>query len=290
MLFDRNKDSSVLVTGPNGLLGATIIADWKGRGMSVKGIDVDIRDREKLFEIGRECSEVSWIVHTAAKTSAAFCEKNRELAYETNVEGARNVRDLAREIGARLLYISTTSVFPCDVGGYVETDLPYPKNYYSLTKYLGEVLMKEYSGAQIVRFTLLGIHPDGSRGSNFLEWLVDSYRKNDDVKLFSDVLINPISSLTAADFIHEIIERDIKEPILHLGSRQAMSKSDIGRNVMEAFPGYKGKFEESKESDLSVGVYRPTQMWLDIGKFEQALGRFMPSMEDEIRRCLLQVR
>ena len=46
----------------------------------------------------------------------------------------------------------------------------------------------------VLRLNLIGIHPDGSRGKNFLEWLLDDIHANKDLTLFADVCINPLSN------------------------------------------------------------------------------------------------
>jgi dTDP-4-dehydrorhamnose reductase len=43
------------------------------------------------------------------------------------------------------VYISTASVFYGDTGDYTEYDVPNPKNFYSLTKLLGEFVVSESS-------------------------------------------------------------------------------------------------------------------------------------------------
>ena len=50
----------------------------------------------------------------------------------------------------------------------------------------------------VLRLNLIGIHPDGSRGQNFLEWLLDGFRANKDMTLFADACINPLSNWTIA--------------------------------------------------------------------------------------------
>lgn len=282
--------NKIMVTGPRGFLGATLVQAFSDWGYEVVPLEVDVSDAEAVMSAVLPHSDVVWIIHTAAITSAKRCEEDRPAAFVSNVSGTKNIRDAAEAIGAKLLYVSTVSVFSCFEGGYTESDLPYPKNYYSLTKYLGEIIAGEYAGTRTVRLSLLGMHPGGSRGQNFFEWLVGAFTKNEDVKLFSDVYLNPISNWTTAALLREIIERNIAEPVLHLGTRQALSKAEIGREVMKAFPNYSGAFEEAKQADLPAGVYRPTQMVLAIKNAEAILGHAMPSLEDEIKLCVQQAR
>jgi len=73
-------------------------------------------------------------VHSAAYTDVAMAETERELCYQTNVIGTRNLASL----GVPMLYISTEYVFDGEKGNYHEGDYPNPRNFYALTKLLGE--------------------------------------------------------------------------------------------------------------------------------------------------------
>lgn len=84
------------------------------------------------------------LLHCAALTGIRECEENKEKAWRVNVEGTENLvkacEDAARD--CYFIYVSTACVFYGDKGNYVETDTPYPKNFYSLTKLLGEFIVK----------------------------------------------------------------------------------------------------------------------------------------------------
>lgn len=86
------------------------------------------------------------IIHAAAETSLPYCEENKKEAYEANVGGTENLVNACvnHNSGCYFVLMSTACVFRGDVGNYVETDLPYPKNYYALTKLLAEFVV-EYS-------------------------------------------------------------------------------------------------------------------------------------------------
>ena len=90
-------------------------------------------------------AKVDRLIHCAALTSIRRCEEDREAAFVTNVEGTRN---LVMALGkfrpdSMFVYVSTASVFYGDRGQYTELDIPYPKNFYSLTKLLGEFTVTE---------------------------------------------------------------------------------------------------------------------------------------------------
>lgn len=123
----------ILLTGGSGLLGAEIR----------KLISDIYAPTHKEFDIlnPKFIPSVDLIVHTAAYTQVDRAEINRNECYRLNVEGTRNLSRL----GIPMLYISTDSVFGGETGNYNENDIPYPKNFYSLTKFLGEQQLDDYS-------------------------------------------------------------------------------------------------------------------------------------------------
>lgn len=139
----------VLITGGSGRLGKELVKVFpeslhparQELGIEVKA-QVDNYISEKKPDV---------IIHTAAVTNVPYCEENRKEAYRTNVVGTENLIDacLNHNSGCYFVLISTACVFRGDVGNYVETDLPYPKNYYALTKLLAEWVVK-YSGLKFL--------------------------------------------------------------------------------------------------------------------------------------------
>jgi len=106
--------------------------------------ELDITDRELVTHYMR-LHKVDTVVHTAALTGIRQCEENRELAWKTNVDGTRNLLQacLQSRPDCYFVHISTACVFYGDRGDYVESDLPYPKNFYSLTKLVSEFVVSE---------------------------------------------------------------------------------------------------------------------------------------------------
>lgn len=268
------------LTGSTGLLGSTFLALAKKGPHAVISYRSNLKERESLrAEICQ--SEPSWIIHTAAKTDVAACEREPDDARAINVEGTKHMVEAARAVGARLIYISTVSIFSGYVGNYTESDVPSPANVYNTTKYEAEQLVRAYENGMVIRLNLIGIHPKGSRGRNFVEWVVDSARLNKDMSLFIDQLINPLSNWTIAQTLFSIIEKDMHEPILHLGSRDVLSKAAIARLVLERFPNYAGTVTETSIDSIADGVIRPKQMWLNTEKGE-SLGFLAPTLAEEL--------
>ena len=271
----------VLITGATGLLGSTVLRVLSDTGREVAPLSADIRDADAVMSAAA-AGTVSGVIHTAAKTDVAACEKDPAEAYAVNAEGTKNVVAAAQRAGARLLYISTASVFSGEKGDYKESDVPQPENVYNKSKVKGEEHVAAYEGGTIMRLNLIGIHPDGSRGKNFLEWLFDSVRADKDMSLFDDVMINPLSNWTIARLISGIIATDTRGKIFHVASSDVRSKADIGEMVVARFPGYSGTLTRSSVDSIADGVRRPKQMWLNCESTKEVLGARLPTVESEI--------
>ena len=101
----------VLILGATGLLGRVLLEEWSTdevRGLS--SCDADIRDHRQLhsyFSSFRpECT-----VLTAAYTDVDGCESDQKRAHDVNCRGAANVAHECKEVGSRLLFVSTDYVF-----------------------------------------------------------------------------------------------------------------------------------------------------------------------------------
>jgi dTDP-4-dehydrorhamnose reductase len=270
-----------IITGANGLLGATLMREFALRGLTPLALSSDVRDK---VAVAKEITEANpeWVIHAAAMTGVADCEKNPAQAYEVNARGTAHVAGAAKASGARLVYISTASVFKGDKGNYREEETPEATNIYNETKIEGEKAALEYEKAMVLRLNLVGIHPEGSRGKNFAEWLFDSAFSNKDLSLFNDQRINALSNWSVARLLREIISKEIYEPVLHIGTKDALSKAEFAKLFLKHFPSYSGVITERSIDSIADGVVRPKEMWLNTDRAAALLGP-MPPTEEEVR-------
>lgn len=147
----------ILVTGGDGTLAKSC---YKTFGcMTPTRSELDVTNYIQIEDYIRNHQLLEIIILAGAITSVQQCEDNRQEAYNVNVQGTVNfihaIKALERNI--KLIYISTACVFDGHVGDYDELDLPYPENYYGLTKTISEELIK-YSGLKylIIRTNFIG--------------------------------------------------------------------------------------------------------------------------------------
>jgi dTDP-4-dehydrorhamnose reductase len=114
--------------------------------------ELDITDKAWVAKYIK-AHDVDSIIHCAAKTDVRSCEVNRRAAYKTNVEGTHNLLHALHPLHAPyMLYVSTACVFDGNLPShtYSEDDVPYPKNFYGLTKLLGEEAVKAFQGDWLI--------------------------------------------------------------------------------------------------------------------------------------------
>ena len=101
----------IAILGASGLLGKDLMREWTGdETVGFSSRDADIRDPQQVSEVIRK-SGPEWIVLSAAYTNVDDCESHPELAFAVNRDGAVNVAKAAKQIGAKLLFISSDYVF-----------------------------------------------------------------------------------------------------------------------------------------------------------------------------------
>jgi dTDP-4-dehydrorhamnose reductase len=132
----------VFITGSTGKLGRQLVNVFP-YALAPTRKELDITDKDAVLEYTK-ANRPKTIVHCAALTGIRECEEDKETAWRVNVEGTENLVKACETVAddCYFVYVSTACIFYGDKGNYVETDIPHPKNFYSLTKLLGEFVVK----------------------------------------------------------------------------------------------------------------------------------------------------
>lgn len=289
----------IVVTGASGLLGSRLAQTFREQGHEVLAvfnqnpelvisglnkIQCDISNEKATLSLKKYIKPLSLIVHCAAITNVDLCEKNKKLCKAVNIDGTKNICELARQTNSRIIYISTPSVFDGKTGNYKELDKTNPINYYNLSKVQGENYVLEYKKGLVIRTTPLGLHSAGRKPASFLEWLVHSFKNNLNIDLFTDSRINPLTITTLSAMIVKV-PPILDKGVIHLGSQDIVSKADIGLEVKKFFPVYSGNLKLISMDDSSQMAVRPKEMWLNVDK-ALSLGLDLPEALSDINQYL----
>ena len=145
--------TKILITGANGQLGSELRNLLDERGVAYDAFDsnqMDITDQAVVNEkISALKPEV--IYHCAAYTAVDNAEDvAKDLNWQVNVDGTRNVAEAAKRVGAKMVYISTDYVFDGTNEGEYEVDAPTnPRNEYGKAKLAGEKAIHIRENARI---------------------------------------------------------------------------------------------------------------------------------------------
>lgn len=140
----------MLITGGSGRLGTELQALMPDL-IAPSSQEMNVLELESVLAVvRREQPEV--IIHTAAYTNVAGAEQEQAQCWAVNVEGTRHIAEVANQVGAKLLHISTDYVFDGQAGNYQESDRLGPVvNYYSLTKLVAEEAARAAQSHLIIR-------------------------------------------------------------------------------------------------------------------------------------------
>ena len=149
----------ILVTGGSGGLGSQLQNSYPGC-LSPTRNDLDVTNKNQVIDYFDNHS-IDLVIHTAAITSVRLCEEDRELAWNTNVQGTKNLTSatIQSKNNIKFVYISTACVFDGHGELYKENDIPYPENFYALTKLIGENEVSKIKNHLIIRTNFVSKKP-----------------------------------------------------------------------------------------------------------------------------------
>lgn len=234
------------------------------------GVPLDLVDANSPLRRLVHEAQPDIIVHTAARTNAADCQRNPAAAFRDNVIATQHVLDAADEDGIPLAFLSTDAVFDGTRGGYREGDPRGPLNVYALTKAHAEDLVAARQGL-VVRGTYVGRRPDGMPG--LVERLLDP---NARPVVPTGKRASPLWVGDAMGVLMELLASEARG-LVHIGSSDATGWADLaarvrGRPVDEGSPG--------------DGVPRPQDTSLDVSRAVALTGHAMPSVAETVEAML----
>ncbi|MEY3452289.1 MAG: dTDP-4-dehydrorhamnose reductase [Ilumatobacteraceae bacterium] len=221
----------ILVTGAAGQLGRELVDVATGAGHDVfaaSRAELDVTKPEVVRAVVlREQPAV--IVHAAAWTAVDACESDREKAMLHNGAATRFVVDAAREVGARVIYISTDYVFDgTKPTPYVEADVPNPQSVYGVSKLAGEQAV-DTSIDTVVRISwVCGFH-----GANMVKTILRIAAQQDTLTFVDDQVGCPTFADDAAAMITRLAT-EARPGIWHVTNQGAVSWYEFTREVLRA--------------------------------------------------------
>lgn len=272
----------VLVTGVSGQLGFDVMRELLARGIEAKGASrsdfslTDFAAMRRFVEAHRPTA----IIHCAAYTAVDKAEDEPELCREVNAAATGELARLAKEIGAKFLYISTDYVFPGTGEGFYEPeDEKAPCNVYGESKLLGEEAAREaLEDLFIVRISWVF----GENGKNFIKTMLRLAETHEELSVVGDQIGSPTYTRDLARLLADMIETR-KYGVYHATNEGTCSWAELAAEALRC-AGKKTRVKAIKTEEYPTKVQRPKNSRLSKKCLDDAGFSRLPDWRDAVAR------
>ena len=170
----------VLITGSSGFLGQALVKKLKKLNCNVFEFSRKNKNNILQKKSFSKFKNIDTVFHLAAVVGYVNVTKNIELAYKTNVLGTINVLEFCRRQKAKLLFPSTFVYAPPFDKKKKETDPAASTNFYTYSKYLGELycqlFVEKYQVDTVIARTANAYGPNQPK-QYIVPLLIESFKK-----------------------------------------------------------------------------------------------------------------
>jgi len=246
---ESEKVVRVLITGSAGQLGTDLVASAKHSGLDViatSHADLDITDRDLVSQkiVG---AEPEAIIHAAAWTAVDACESDVKKAMAINCDGTANVVSAARQVGARVIYVSTDYVFDgTKPTPYIESDLPNPQSVYGASKLAGEQQL-DMSQDSVVRISWVC----GEHGNNMVKTILRLAATSPTLTFVNDQIGSPTFTSDVAPVLIDFATQS-RPGIWHVTNQGTTSWFGFAQDVLRA-----AELDPNRVQPIATSELRP---------------------------------
>ncbi len=282
------RDERVLVLGGTGFLGSHFVHSLGERAVvhttKTRNPESEINfqpavfrrnntDEIRLFIEKQNCGT---IINSTALADIEECESNPELAYWINCELPGIVANISKNLGSKLVHISTDAVFDGTISFRKEQDNPSPLSVYGKSKLNGEQLVLENNPESIVaRVNFFG---QSNNKSSLFNFFYDNLILRREISGFTDVHFTPLYVENLVNVIMTLL--DLKASgLFHVTGDERISKFDFGLLVTEIFELPITYLKQGKMIGTKGASLRSPDLSLSNDKIK-SLGINLPSIRD----------
>ncbi|MBG9553691.1 MAG: dTDP-4-dehydrorhamnose reductase [Bacillota bacterium] len=282
----------IVVTGYTGQLGYDVAHQGLQLGLNMVGIgskDLDITNKEAVFQYLKKVKPDA-IIHCAAYTAVDKAEDDKDTCNLVNVDGTNNLAEVAKEINAKFMYISTDYVFNGEgEKAFKETDEPSPIGQYGRSKLDGEKVVKQLLDKWfIVRISWVF----GINGNNFVKTMLRLAETRNELNVVGDQFGSPTYTSDLAKLLIDMIKTD-KYGIYHVSNEGFCSWAEFAQEIFRQ-ANIKVKVNSISTEEYPTRAVRPKnsrmskQKLLDNGfnplpKWQDAVDRYLKELKQEVK-------
>ena len=277
----------ILITGILGQLGFDLAKELTKRGKeyiapSLEELELTTEAGAKNFILDKKPDTV---IHCAAYTAVDKAESEQELALTVNGFGTRWVAEACREIGAKMIYISTDYVFGGDGHTpYEIDDEKKPVNVYGRSKLLGEdavsMILEKYF---IVRTSWVF----GINGNNFIKTMLRLAETHDKLNVVNDQIGSPTYTVDLARLLADMAATE-KYGVYHASNEGFCSWAEFAREIFKQ-AGVKIEVDGIPTVEYPTPARRPFNSRLSKKSLDEAGFERLPTWQSAVERYLVEL-
>lgn len=276
----------VLVTGANGQLGYDVCKVLTKRNLEHRGVDIvdfDITDQAAVQAYLREYQPDA-VIHCSAWTAVDAAEDQPEKVRTVNVDGPRHIAAACRELGTKMVYISTDYVFPGTGERFYEVDdETEPLGVYGATKLDGELAVKEL----LARYFIVRISwAFGKNGNNFVKTMLRLAETHDEVSVVNDQVGSPTYTADLAPLLCDMVVSE-KYGTYHATNEGVCTWADFAEEIFR-LSNTGTQVNRILTAEYPARVRRPLNSKLSKRSLDAAGFARLPNWRDALRRYFAQ--
>lgn len=261
-----------LIMGAGGLVGRELTDFMEARyphTSSATRVEMDLTDRWRM-EAELERLAPSVVINSAAWSGVDACERDPEQAFSINAHGPAHLAQICRNVGIKLVHISTDYVFDGTKGeDYDEADPTNPVNVYGQSKLAGEnAVLETLADAIVLRVSFVF----GPGRQTYIDKLAEQALTSDEpVPVIEGWLSKPTYTAQICQTIDELIRAD-ETGIWHVANGPSGHRAGFARAVFELLGADPARIVGIDPSELTLDAKRPDATPLSTNRLEARFG------------------
>jgi dTDP-4-dehydrorhamnose reductase len=296
----------IYVTGGTGLVGSNVIKIAQERynaeviaalygpppeaPVSYELAPLDMGDHQAISAAIRHFKP-DVVIHCAALIDQQKLHAQRKWAWSVMVEGTRAFALACREVGARLIFVSSDWVFDGREPIVDEDSPPFPVNFYGVMKMASERELSMMEGLSYGVGRLAGVYGLNYAIPRMTRWVqgvgfgdlptyyIERFARNQPVEIWSDHVneaAHPTLASDGADMLIRLGQHD-QNGISHCFGSESISRVELAKRTAQVFDG-NAELIKSVPLDEQVraeftNIPIPFKTVASVEKTAQALGR-----------------
>lgn len=291
----------LMVTGADGFVAGSVLGQsgdsWDISALALTEVPYqrpgitwhvfDLRDTDRLRAVFRE-NPPETVIHTAAMADIDFCQEHQDIADAVNVGVTREVARLCREHGAKMIFLSTDTVFDGKKGMYTEEDAPGPLNFYAETKVQAERIVAEEAGKWVItRLSLVMGLPVIGAGNSFLAKTIAALGAGKEVGFPDEEIRTPVDVITLGRAFLELAASEYTG-FMHLAGCDRLNRFAMAQHIAERLGFSKDLVLVKNPSAIPGRAPRPRDASLNNAKARTTLTTPMRTLDEALDLVLLK--